>query len=311
VVMDNKGSIKLDFLEFRAAYKEVLYEVYLGYDFLPSESEIIGYIRGKIDLGFYVLINFDEYYLPVKQWYQKEHFTHNSMIFGYDDRGQKFRAMGFNAGELFTEISINYANVAQAYEAGKNYYHRSAPWAEHNAVELLKLKEFKYEYPFDIRRFLGKLERYLSATGDSSIIFSYNWDPNKVAYGIDVYRILVECLEKLLQGQFNIDYRAIHLLYEHKKGLYQRLRYVLEKYQIGGTLEEKIQEYLPIVDQVGAIRRKFLELNFSGGDLGENDLGNIVLEAIGALKSIQESEGKILGAIRDQIRREFNKFAFT
>ncbi|HEX3046859.1 MAG TPA: KR domain-containing protein, partial [Bacillota bacterium] len=213
-VTDENDFLKVDFLEFRAAYKEMMYEVYLGYNLLKNESNIIQFIVDKIDLGYYVIIHADEYYLPVKALYHKEHYVHHSIIYGYHHGNKQLLAIGFNAEQIFTRITFDYDTFAEAYEQGKYHYQPSAPWAETNAVELLKLKDYQEEYPFDIKRFLGKLDGYLSGRGDDTVIFSYNWKPNqdKIAYGIKVYGQIINHLENFLEGRFTMDYRAIHLL---------------------------------------------------------------------------------------------------
>ena len=165
-IVDESGYLKLEFLEYRASYKEVIYEVYLGYNLLKSESNIINLVIDKINSGYYVIINVDEYYLPVKSRYQKEHFVHHSLVYGYDNARQKLLAVGFNAEQIFAPLTFDYNPFITAYEAGKQYYQESAPWAENNAVELLKLKEYQQEYPFTLQKFLSQLDNYLAGTGD-------------------------------------------------------------------------------------------------------------------------------------------------
>ena len=308
-ITDEKDYLKLDFLEYRAAYKEVMNEVYLGYNLLKNEPNIIQFIIDKINLGYYVIIHADEYYLSVKRWYQKEHFVHHSIIYGYHNANQKLMAVGFDAEQLFTQITFDYDTFAEAFEQGKLYYKQSAPWAENNAVELLKLKDYQEEYPFDIRLFLKKLDGYLASTGDAAVIFSYNWklDKNKVAYGLNVYQQIVDHLENLLKGQFTIDYRAIHLLYEHKKSIYQRLQYILGRYPMAETLVKMVRDYSRIVEQAEAIRRKSSELNYIIGPSGPNEpsyVFGIIQETITAIKLIKEAEQKLLQEIYDQIQLE-------
>ena len=307
-IEDENDYLKVDFLEYRAAYKEVIYEVYLGYNLLAKEPDIIQFITEKIDLGYYVIIHADEYYLPVKYWYRKEHFVHHSIIYGYHHGNKKLLAVGFNKEQIFTQITFDYEIFAEAYEQGKIYYKESAPWAENNAVELLKLKDYQEEYPFDIRRFLRKLDGYLSSTGDDSVIFSYNWklNRNKVAYGLDVYQQIINHLEKIREGKFTVDYRAIHLLYEHKKSIYNRLRYILERYRTTENLGKMVRDYYRIVEETERIRRKFLEQHhaLNSHKLNLSHFSNVVNESINAIRLLKEKEEKILTGIYHQIPQD-------
>jgi NAD(P)-dependent dehydrogenase (short-subunit alcohol dehydrogenase family) len=307
-VTDENDFLKVDFLEYRAAYKEMMYEVYLGYNLLKNESDIIQFIIDKINLGYYVIIHADEYYLPVKALYHKEHYVHHSIIYGYHNGNKQLLAIGFNAEQIFTRITFDYDTFVEAYEQGKYHYQQSAPWAETNAVELLKLKDYQEEYPFDIKRFLGKLDGYLSGRGDDTVIFSYNWKPNqdKIAYGIKVYQQIINHLENFLEGRFTMDYRAIHLLTEHKKSIYNRLEFILNRYRIKGTLEKMVREYAGIVADIEALRRKFMGQHYAlaSNQLDKNLAFSIIKESLQDINLMKEKEEKLLTAIYQQIKRE-------
>jgi hypothetical protein len=306
-ITDDKDYLKLDYLEPRAAYKEVMYEVYLGYSLLQNETDIIKFIIDKINLGYYVIIHADEFYLPVKSSYHKKHFVHHSIIYGYDNRNNLFLAIGFNAEEIFTQISFAYDPFREAYEQGKLYYRESAPWAENNAVELLKLKDYQEEYPFNMQRFLLKLGGYLAAAGDDSIIFSFMMNKDKVTYGMNVYQPIINHMENFLNRRYTIDYRAIHLLHEHKKGIHNRLKYILERYRVGGALGEMVQEYYGIVADLDLVRRKFMEQNYAFNSRRFNFItfSKVIKESIGVINGVREKETKLLTDIYQQMSQKF------
>jgi acyl carrier protein len=299
-VVDENGYLKLEFLEYRAAYKEVMHEIYLGYHLLKAESNIIDFMIDKINAGYYVIINVDEYYLSVKSRYQKEHFVHHSLVYGYDNAHQKLLAIGFNTEQIFGLLTFDYEPFRIAFEAGKKYYQETAPWAENNAVELLKLKAYPQEYPFALQKFLFQMDNYLAGTGDDAIIFTYMLDYQNVKYGIRIYDEVINSLKGLLKGQVTIDYRAVHLLSDHKKCLYTRLQYVITQYNLAGDVVKTIAEYRQIVEQVELIRKKFLQFNYRH-EIDAADLQNPVKEAIVTLTLIKEKEQLILGKVSRQL----------
>jgi 3-oxoacyl-(acyl-carrier-protein) synthase/acyl carrier protein len=306
-MIDDGGYLKLEFLEYRAPYKEMMHEVCLGYHFLEKETSIIDFIIDKINRGYYVIIHADEYFLPVKPSYQKEHFVHHSIIYGYDNTNRKLIAIGFNTEQLLSQITFDYDDFITAFENGKLYYQISAPWASNNAVELLKLKDYPGRYPFDINHFLNQLEAYLASAGDQSVIFSYMMDQKKIKYGLSVYDEIIKHLEKLLTGVFSIDYRAVHLLTEHKRGMLNRLRFIQGEYQIHGGFEEMLRDYSQqVVEQVDSIRRKFLDVSYSVSNQTElTAIPVIINEAIESIKTIKTAEQKILRNIEQKLRVEF------
>lgn len=303
-MIDESGYLKLEFLEYRAPYKEMMYEVYLGYHFLEKETSIVDFIIDKINRGYYAICHVDEYYLPVKPSYQKEHFVHHSIIYGYDNTNRKLIAIGFNSEQILAQITFDYDDFITAFENGKLYYQISAPWASNNAVELLKLKDYPDRYPFDINRFLNQLEAYLSSVGDQAVIFSYMMDEKKIKYGLSVYDEIIRHLGEILTGVISIDYRAIHLLTEHKRGILNRLRFIQGEYQIDGAFEEMLQEYSQqVVEQVDSIRKKFLEVSYSVSNQTElTAIPVIVNETIESIKAIKTAEQKILRNIEQKLR---------
>lgn len=307
-IVGDDGFLKVEFLEYRAPYKEVMHEVYLGYNLLKNEPDIIDFVIDKISAGYYVIIHADEYYLSAKSRYQKEHFVHHSIVYGYDNNAGKLLAIGFNAEDIFTKISFEYEQFREAYEEGKKYYRESAPWAENHAVELLKLKNYPQEYPFDLERFLNALDEYIFSRGDDSIIFTYMMKKENVKYGLDVYDEVMEHIGNILKGQFTIDYRMAHLLAEHKKGIHQRLEYICSKYSLPQEYVQKVTEYSLIVEQIESIRIKFLGMNYSAGEINFEKLSNIIKETLAIIQSAKESEKRILSEISKRLRLITNKY---
>jgi FkbH-like protein len=305
------GHVMLEFLEVRSPYKDIMHEVYLGYNLLEDVTNIIDFVIHKINLDYYVIINVDEYYLPNKRSYQINHFVHHSIVYGYDNHRRELKAIGFNAQGLFSQLTFDYDLFAKAYENGKLHYRQWAPWAETNAVELLKRRDFKKEYPFNMRRFLTKLGDYIGSNPDDSVIYSLRLDKEvlteeRVAYGFGVYDVVRGNLLKLLNNEVFIDYRAMHLLYEHKNAINQRLNYIRSRFAITGKTAELIRDYSKIVEQFHAIRLKFFEITMARGralpvlSLPEDE--PVIHQVIQMLDTAKNDEYGLLTQIYDQLQ---------
>ncbi|WP_051033578.1 non-ribosomal peptide synthetase [Acetivibrio cellulolyticus] len=297
------GMLIMDFLEERAPYNEVIQEVYLGYELLKDVTDITAYVIDKINSGYYVIINVDEYYIPEKLAYKKKHYVHHSLVYGYDNSERKFKAIGFNSEQMFAKMNFDYDLFSQAFESGKLYYKGSAPWAETNAIELLRTKDFMQEYPFSVERFRTSLEEYVTSKEDFRIVFDQRFDqyylgPEQLKYGMNVYEGVIEHLHALMEGKITIDYRAVHLMFEHKKSVYTRLQYVKSKYAGLNGFEELANEYQKIVDIVDSARRLFLKHTFTG----ENDYNlipdkEVVAQIIEKLEEARDMEKQVLTEI--------------
>lgn len=304
---NESGLLNLEFLEYYGPYNGVMYCYYLGYNLLKEISNIIDFIIDQINRGYYVVINVDEYYLPEKIRYHNDHYVHQSLIYGYDNTRQKLMALGFNQENLFSKHTLDYNQFMEAFEKGKLYYKETAPWTENSAIELIKFKDHLTEYPFDLQRFLTKLDNYLSSSGDDPIIFTYMLNKANVKYGLNVYDEVIHHLENLLKGRFTIDYKNIHLLAEHKKGIFKRLQYILSRYQLTGDIVNMTECYSQIVEQVEAVRIKYLELSYSKDSLDFDDFPNIIKNTCEMFQSMKEQERMLLQAISKQLHRVISK----
>ncbi|HEX3046314.1 MAG TPA: hypothetical protein VHY08_16270, partial [Bacillota bacterium] len=141
------------------------------------------------------------------------------------------------------------------------------------------------------------------------VIFSYNWKPNqdKIAYGIKVYGQIINHLENFLEGRFTMDYRAIHLLTEHKKSIHSRLEFILKRYRITGALENMVREYAGIVEDIESLRRKFMGQQYAlaSNQLDQNLAFKIIKESLKDINLMREKEEKLLTAIYQQMYKSY------
>ena len=305
--IDSNGYVEFNYIEPRDCYIEVVYDFNLGYHLLKNEKSIIDFIIEKLNLEYYLIINVDEFYLPNKLQYRKEHFVHDSLIYGYDNETKQLKAIGFNQENLFTELVFDYSEFEIAFENGKLHYKNNAPYCEWAAIHLIKSKGFDGEYPFSITRFINEFENYLFSKSDLRRVYFLEHYPEQVEYGFSIYDVLIENLQNLLEGKLTIDYRAIHLLSEHKKCLHDRLGYVISKYQLSGEITELHKQYLRIVEQWNDIRLQFLaqlfeELDTKSLSHGQKSMLNNVINKINQAK---ETEYEILQKIIEQLKLNF------
>jgi hypothetical protein len=309
---DDTGYLQVDYLEQWGSYHFLTFQSVIGYQVMAEVPDILAFIIKMIHLGNYVIINLDEYYLPNKLYYKNKHFIHQYLIYGYNNRERKFLTVGFDSNQIFTSLTYNYDEIEAAFEQGKKYYQEVSPWTENSAIELIKPKEFPFEYPFDINIFTTQLESYLNAKGDLGIALCWSLPPSyiqTVKFGMDVYDDLSKHLEDLLKGKLTMDYRAIHLFAQHKKGIYERLEYVGSKYQITGKFPELIKEYGLLVEKADGLRRKVFALAFAGEQVWSNPFSTKrnVKDIIAIIDTMKSEEKPLLSMILETIKLEMSK----
>lgn len=312
------GFCRIEFLEAKNNYSEIFDEIYLPYQDVDSSLGIIDFIRNQIDNGFYVAVNLDEYYLPDKSSYKKLHFVHPSLIFGYDNKDNRLMAIGFDAEGIFRELSLQYHSFIEAYEGGKRNYRESAPWAEKEAIQLLKLKTTECIYSFEINKFMEEIDCYLrSSDANKSRIYGLIsqeelQSASEIRYGAEVYNVILEALKTLSPQMITIDYRTIHLLYEHKKCIYDRLKYVAKISK--SNVESLLDKYLALVERLNAVRLKFFDLEhmFTTGiglnEVSQQELVGKVVEMISIIEEVGNEEPNLLGNIYKILQHDKRRF---
>ena len=253
------GFLKLDYLEEWGNYRSIINEVSLGAAYMAEQQDIIRFIINNIDQGIYLNVCADEFYLPRKIRSQKTHFIHHELIYGYDNLKHELKAVGFNEENIIDMLTFTYDEFRNAYEKGKEYY-PSTPWTSRTAVQLFYSNGFDRSYPLNMKNFLDRLYSYLHSIREKELIYYWSIKDDQVEYGFRVHDVVLNYMERLLQGDMRMDYRVLHLLYEHKRGLAKRFAYITQRYGITGRMIQLNDAYLDVVEQFNAIRLKYLDL---------------------------------------------------
>ncbi|NLD50756.1 MAG: AMP-binding protein, partial [Clostridiaceae bacterium] len=310
-MVNQEGYLTLDYLEVWAPYREIINEISLGTELLEKEMDIIRFINEKIDMGYYLNIAVDEFYLRGKEKYQKTHFIHHALVYGYDNINRKVKVIGFGAGNVLDRISFDYDNFVEAYEKGKEYYKKSAPWTSRTAVQMFFSNGFDKPYPFNPAKVVRQLHDYLFSKGDDAIIYYWALKQEQITYGFGAYDVIINHLEAFFEGKFSTDYRAIHLLAEHKKVIGQRLQYIIDSYRIDGRLFELCSEYMKVVEAFNELRIKYFDLEYSfSAQALENsakELGMSLRQVIDMIKSARDKERTLLLEIYELLKDMFGE----
>lgn len=188
------------------------------------ESNDIDSIRlfiKSIDEGYYIYSWFDEFYVPKRLSYKKNHFIHDFMITGYNTDEKVFYLLGYSDRSLLETTKIKFE---QLQEAMFSHNEKSGSWL-HNEVTLLK-KSDDCDYKFDLNHVCSSLEDYLLET-DTSKNYSMFVRPNsELIYGMSVYEYLKKYFILLADKKITFSLNMIHILYEHKKCMSMRLEYM-------------------------------------------------------------------------------------
>lgn len=244
---------------------------------VESVSDILTFIIQSINKGYYLIVYINEYYIPKRPAFGKFHNVHELLISGYDTVTRQFSVSSF-ADRKYMRYEITFDNLLEAYSKAD---YRSLWYA--NDIQLLKI-ERETTYEFNLPLVLNQLNGYLHST--------INYRPalmpvpeDQLACGLEVYRYLKNALISMSKQKMVTDVRPLHILWEHKKCMRERIRYLLDRKMI--TNEELHTHYKAIESTIDNCRLMFLLYEKSRDQ-------NVLAKIMKKLDEVSKAEKEVL-----------------
>ena len=255
-------------------------------------DDILCYTKSALDAGWYVDIHLDEYYLSCKEGYNRRHYVHENLVYGYSDDREVVYAYGFGKNRKMVSYEIPYMEFLYAYEKGRIFYFSGASYLDGEYPYSLDLRKLRFQAAeeFTLEKFKLQLKEYICPQKEEIVNDDFH------VYGINVIAFIRNCIN---DNNINvIDFRTFQLLYEHKKCLLNRFCYLAEKYDKREELAGIIQEYKSIVSAYQNIRLVYLrqlKREENGWQTGERIKDISVLREIEKrLESLGKEERRII-----------------
>lgn len=170
--------------------------------------DLVALLCDMLDHGFYQMGTFDEFYVPAKSGYQKRHFVHNNLIYGYDGDAQQFLSIGYTKNRIYEPFTVSYTDyVESVYHLHQRFIGALFCFYQPNAA-----------CRFDPDRYRCVLHDY---------VMSANKGSAENGYGLG-------CLEKTAADLSEADERAaldlrpLRVILEHARMTYEGLAHLQE-----------------------------------------------------------------------------------
>ncbi|MDR2407846.1 MAG: hypothetical protein LBE13_07025 [Bacteroidales bacterium] len=225
---------------------------------------LVKFLKENIKSGFYMIAFFDEYFLSCKMYYNKRHYVHESLIYGYDNIEGGFYAISFDRGRNFSCIFIPYS---EAIDGIKEAYTQASDCLYQGYLHILK--PVPSQVKIDYLSLQQQLKNYLNSTTALVDIYHlslYNHMENDIAvnfhFGINVYDELVSTYNTIdpswaLSWE---SYMNFHLLTEHKRHVLKSLLHVNTSIIKKPILSNLLEAYNHIVNEHEILRMRQLKL---------------------------------------------------
>lgn len=249
------------------------------------EGHVHGIIRNALDRGYYVgFSHVDDYYIPGKSWYKEKHRPHDGLICGYDQEKKTYSIFAYDKNWVYSVFEVPQRSFQKGIES-------SAKIGYTSSIRALKAKG--EQIALDPKMIASNLKIYLSSTLE-------NDPPDKGdrATGTVVHNYIHMYLDLLYKGSVkheHADQRILRLIWEHKKCMYDRIYAVENHYNTEHSLSSEYKQVVTMIDKARLLYAMYIK----------NNKAQLLVSIKDLLKSVQESETKILTEFVTSIERNF------
>lgn len=191
------------------------------------KQSLIAQIKKFVDNEKYVCLNIDEYYIECAKFYDKEHYNHEIMIYGYDDNEEVLYCACYGADEHYKLRKVKYDSLERAFSSKE--LNRLLPifiYSNHEINEWTRP-----HYTIDSQFIKYQLIRYME--GSNYLFDRRHINPLRCSslnkYGINIYDDVINYIVSVEKNHKIIDLRPFYFLYENKMVMQKRFQYMFEE----------------------------------------------------------------------------------
>jgi len=207
------------------------------------KCNLIELMISMVDDNNYIDLVLNEFFVPNGKGYNKYTFLHRNLIYGYDRLSESFDIVGYDSYGNIRYGSISFDDFEKSI--------KDMPYDE--PVSFITPHDYLV-YKFDQEILKQQLKDFINSVDSlSSLAMMRNPDPN-IVYGVEVYDYLMKNLH------YN-DLRPLHVIYEHKKIMLIRLRYLKENKLINEKAYHQLNQGYRDLEQLALISRNMVIKN--------------------------------------------------
>ncbi|MFK4011558.1 cysteine peptidase family C39 domain-containing protein [Bacillus cereus] len=215
---------------------------------------IVDFVKDAIKQDYYVYLNVDEYFIPNRRSYKTQHFSHDLLVFGFEDSKNEFKILGYDHNFKYRTTEVSYSEFKKGFLNLDNIK---------NCCPQIYLYKFNKDvkYNFNIEVVIDFLEDYLFCVRTSKRYDSLA-EPEDLVFGLECYDYLQLYLSTLLDSHNQADVRMFHKLLEHKLCMLNRIEFLQEKKYI--DIESDIYlKYKDIANQALIAKTLIIKYNMT------------------------------------------------
>lgn len=270
-------------------------------------SDVIQFFIECIDEDYFLHFCANSYFIRAyENMFNKVYRFHEIFIFGYDTEKSQFYVADFFNNKYEHRV-ISFDEIREAYNSVETYSseekHDNIKYTifcidSLNGVELLKCNDAG-QYLFDLNNVVDYLSDYLHSSNSADRYRAFK-NPqvinkgNNLVFGIKIYQRLIFHIESLNNHQnSDANVRSFHILYEHKKCMYQRMKH-LASIKINIDIQFFINQCQKVMDLALLLRNMLMKYNISGNK-------ELLLRAVDIVIKIRDDEETVLNKLHNEL----------
>ena len=184
-------------------------------------GSVTEFIMENINNDNYIHTMLNYFHVPNSTRYQKQQLLHDILVYGYNFDEKVFYVADFFKQKYSFE-KIAFSDLELAFST----YHLTKNSDYLNGLIYLYSINKDCDYMFNINNIINSIRSYLDAALPE-YWYMYNFDNRcNIVFGTEIYDTLKNYIVNQVNNHSYIDVRPFHLLYDHKKIMSLRLKYL-------------------------------------------------------------------------------------
>lgn len=256
-------------------------------------GDVIDFIVKTIDLGGYVYGAFDEARM-ISNVSVDYKFSHELFIYGYNMEEEVFYVGDFTFKDKYAYTTVTFDAVKRGFEvlsAGEDHVFRDDYKGTRGLYVIQKNVDSKY-YDIDPVLIKRTLEEYLKAEDTKEHFRMMRNRFDDTVFGVNVYEALKARVDKQLHKEEpDFDIRALHIAYDHKVLMLDRLKYLMANEVIPFD-QKMLDDYAVVVEDMLTARNLLVRISVTN----EIEAGDRI---VGYLDDAKKKEIAILSKVTE------------
>ena len=244
---------------------------YLVYSLLTKEQiesycgNVVDFIIKTIDLGGYVYGVFDEAKIICDAGVDYK-FPHELCIYGYNRDKEYFYAGDFTFKDHYAHNTVSFADLERGFEviSAQEDHMLNDDYKGQRGLYVITKNTESSTYELDITLIKQNLKEYLNSKDTKNHFRMLRNRFDDTTFGIKVYDRVLDKIDKQLHvDEPDYDIRALHVMYDHKVIMLERIKYLMDHGYLKYN-QETIDGYDVVVKNMLAARNLLLRMSITG-----------------------------------------------